>query len=34
MYRNVVEQDGVEVFVPVPETFPQDIDRVGDFQEQ
>ena len=28
---DVVEQDGEEVFVPVPETFPQDIDRVGDF---
>lgn len=28
---DVVEQEGEEVFVPVPETFPQDIDRVGDF---
>lgn len=28
---DVIEEDGVEVFVPVPETFPQDIDRVGDF---
>ncbi len=28
---DIVEQDGEEVFVPVPETFPQDIDRVGDF---
>ncbi len=28
---DVVEEDGEEVFVPVPETFPQDIDRVGDF---
>lgn len=28
---DVVEEDGEDVFVPVPETFPQDIDRVGDF---
>lgn len=28
---DIVEQDGEEVFVPVPDTFPQDIDRVGDF---
>lgn len=28
---DVIEEDGDEVFIPVPETFPQDIDRVGDF---
>ena len=28
---DVIEQDGENVIKPVPETFPQDIDRVGDF---